>query len=79
MSTSAPNRSTDAVSLTIKVPKEVKDRIQMYADADLRSVSNWLTVHIMSLERPKSSTTDTQTHPTDSETTPNDAPWESNW
>lgn len=79
MATSTPDRSTDAVSLTIKVPKEVKDRMQMYADADLRSISKWLTVHIMSLERSKSSTTAVQTTTTDGETTAIDVPWESNW
>ncbi len=79
MATSTPDRSTDAVSLTIKVPKEVKDRMQMYADADLRSISKWLTVHIMSLERSKSSATVVQTTTTDGETTAIDVPWESNW
>jgi hypothetical protein len=79
MTKSTPTSRTEVVSMTLKVSKEVKNLLQKYADADLRSVSNWLTIHIMALEQSKRATTVVKTTTTDGETTTTDTPWESNW
>jgi hypothetical protein len=71
------HKQSALVSITIKVPAEVRAILQSYADEDMRTVSNWLSVHVLALAKSR--------QPSHTHTTPvvqqadKDAPWSGEW